>query len=66
MKVRWTRLARADLANVQNYIATHNPAAARKVGARIRDAVERLESNPYLGRVGSWAPARSWPCHTPT
>ena len=34
MKVRWTRLARADLANVQNYIATHNPAAARKVGSR--------------------------------
>jgi addiction module RelE/StbE family toxin len=53
MKVRWTRLARADLANIQHYISTHNPTAARKVGARIRDAVEWLESNPYLGRMGT-------------
>jgi addiction module RelE/StbE family toxin len=53
MKVRWTRLARSDLEAAYNYISAHNPAAAAKVGARIRDAVGRLESNPHLGRPGT-------------
>ena len=42
MKVRWTRLARADLDGALTYISIDNPAAARKVGARIR------ESHPQL------------------
>ena len=50
MKVRCTRLARADLENPQSYIAADKPAAARKVGARIRDAVRSLERHPQLGR----------------
>jgi plasmid stabilization system protein ParE len=53
MKVRWTRHARADLDNAHAYIAARNPAAARKVGARIRDAVEKLTRNPHLGRPGT-------------
>jgi addiction module RelE/StbE family toxin len=53
MKVRWTRLARSDLDNTQRYISEHNPGAALKVGARIHDAVRRLEKHPHLGRIGT-------------
>ena len=53
MKVRWTRHARSDLDDAQSYISAFNPTAARKVGARIRDAVRRLEKNPRLGRPGT-------------
>lgn len=58
MKIRWTRSARADLDAAQAYISTRNPAAARKVGARIRDAASRLAARPLIGRPGSVAGTR--------
>jgi len=53
MRVRWTRLARTDLDAALSYISARNPAAARKVGARIRDAAHKLETHPLIGRPGT-------------
>ena len=53
MRARWTWLARSDLEQIQKYIKEHNPPAALKVGARIHDAVRRLEQHPQMGRPGT-------------
>lgn len=34
------------------YIARDNPAAAARIASRIRQAVDRLEDHPNLGRPG--------------
>jgi len=52
MKLRYTERALADLGAIQSYIAKDNPAAAIKVGNRIKSAIGLLEDFPRLGRPG--------------
>ena len=52
MKVVWTRLALADLANARAYIAEERPAAAAKTVERIEEALVALVRHPEVGRPG--------------
>ncbi len=60
MKVRWTRLALADFASGQRYIAAENPQAATDVARRIRVSVLKLVQFPYIGRPGDDLKSREW------
>ena len=52
MKVRYTRRALLDLAEIHDFISGDNPAAARRVLAAIRRDVRLLQDSPHLGRQG--------------
>lgn len=52
MKLRYTPRARADLAEIHDYIAQENPGAARRIVMLIRKASESLLENPQIGRPG--------------
>ena len=52
MRIKWTRPALEDLADIQEYISRENPAAARAVGRTIRASTQRLTTHPYSGRTG--------------
>ena len=48
----WRQSAITDLANIRDYIAKENPAAALAVTERLLRAVDRLEQFPQSGRLG--------------
>lgn len=50
-RVRYRPSATADLKAIHDYIAVDNPAAARRITANIRRAVERLAVFPESGRI---------------
>lgn len=52
MILRWTRPALDNLSDIQSYIATENPVAARNVGRAIRASTRRLSTHPHSGRTG--------------
>lgn len=52
MKLVWSSSALQDLREVHAYIASENPAAAKKVVARIVFLVRQLPENPKIGRPG--------------
>ena len=52
MQVRWLVHALKNLDDEAEFISRDNPAAARAVVRRIRDAVDNLKDNPALGRPG--------------
>ena len=53
MRVAWTRIALAQLDEIQDYIAQDSPAAAHKVVQEIVVRTERvLSGSAYAGRVG--------------
>lgn len=52
MKVRWTRAARDDLIQIQDYIAQDNPYAAFRVVKTIRERAGKLAEHPRSGRLG--------------
>ncbi len=52
MKLRYTPQARSDLAEIHDYIAQENPAAARRVVQLVRDSAKALPDNPLVGRLG--------------
>lgn len=52
MRVRWLRVALANLEAEADYIAEDNPAAADRVVQRILRAVDLLSKNPAMGRPG--------------
>ncbi len=52
MRVRWLRVALANLDAEAEYIAEDNPAAARRVVQKILRAVDPLKKNPAMGRAG--------------
>ena len=52
MKLRWTRAAIEDLAEIYDYIAKERPASAFQVAAEIVEQVESLLANPHRGRAG--------------
>ena len=58
MKVRFTPRARRHLEAIADYIGERNPDAARRVGARIREAIELLTDFPLIGHSGALAGTR--------
>ena len=58
MRVRLTRPAVRQLADIGNYIAERDPKAAERVEARLREAVELLARFPAAGRPGRIAGTR--------
>ena len=52
MKLRFTARAIRQFTSIATFISQNNPAAARKVGQRIRAACELLLKYPSLGRPG--------------
>jgi toxin ParE1/3/4 len=52
VRVKWLRVARANLDTEAEYIAQDNPSAAGRVVVSITEAVERLQEYPALGRPG--------------
>jgi toxin ParE1/3/4 len=52
VRVKWLRVALANLNAEAEYIAEDNPAAAGRVVHRILRAVDLLKQNPAVGRAG--------------
>ena len=52
MRVRWLRIARANLDAEAEYISRDDPAVAARIVAAIHRAVENLERFPAIGRPG--------------
>ena len=53
MNLLWSPEAIADLLSLRTYLAQENPAAARKILARIGHDISRLlPENPHIGRPG--------------
>ena len=48
MLVEWSDEAKADLRNVLDYIARHNPRAAENLYDRVERCVSHLPQHPYL------------------
>jgi plasmid stabilization system protein ParE len=61
MQVFFTYPARADLRNIEDYIARDNPAAASAVIVRIEEAAKSLAGQPYMGRRLSGSRRRRFP-----
>lgn len=47
MNLEYTLAAESDLASILDYVARHDPAAARRLVPRIRKAARRLERFPF-------------------
>jgi toxin ParE1/3/4 len=58
LKVRWTELARDDVARIVRHIANDNVTAALRTGDRIVSATEGLSQFPERGRLGEEAGTR--------
>jgi len=50
MKVRFTRLARRDLAQIHAYISQESPEIASRIVARLIERSQKLTDNPFEGR----------------
>ncbi len=61
MKIKWSPESEDDLADVYDYIAADNPAAARRVERRIFDAADGLSAHPNKGRAGRLEQTRELP-----
>ena len=57
-QVRYSDDAVADLVALRDYIALHNPGAAPRVAARIKQTVNRLAAHPLFGKPGRVAGTR--------
>ena len=58
MTLKWTRRALRDVRHLYEYIADANPAAARRMVARVHEAVDHLRRNPQQGKPGRVAETR--------
>ena len=58
LRIQWTKQAIADVDNIYDFVAAHNPHAARAVVDRIDRAITSLTTNPRLGRSGRVAGSR--------
>lgn len=47
MRLRYTRQALRDLTAISEHIREQNPSAADRIGARIRERIERLQDFPF-------------------
>ena len=53
MRVRWTRLAVADVVSARDHLASDDPRAADDLLRKVAAAVRKLRKHPNLGRVVS-------------
>jgi len=51
-RIRWVKVALADLDEIAEYITQSNPAAAKKVAKCIWEATHLLSEHPGMGRTG--------------
>ncbi len=51
-KIRWLRLALADLDELMAYIAEDDPEAATKVAGKIWETTRMLSNHPAIGKPG--------------
>lgn len=51
-QIRWLKTALRNFEDEINYIEADDPAAARLVSRRIRDAIALLSKHPSIGRPG--------------
>ena len=58
MRVVWTPEAQQDRADIWDFIAANNPAAAARMDELFSDAASRLARHPMLGRSGKIPGAR--------
>ena len=58
MKIRWSPTAVSDLKAIRAYIAKDSPAAAHKIGNRIKESINRLSNFPLSGKAGRVAGTR--------
>ncbi len=58
MKLRWSRLAIADLDSAYDYVAADNAAAAERLIDRIEEVAGVLGRHPAAGRLGRVAATR--------
>ena len=52
MKIKWVRIALADLDEAAAFISQDKPQAAKRTVKRIRDAARLLSDQPDAGRPG--------------
>jgi addiction module RelE/StbE family toxin len=52
VRVRYTRQALLDLAEIHDYIAAENTEAANRVVTEIEREIQQLKAHPRLGRPG--------------
>jgi toxin ParE1/3/4 len=50
VKLRYTRLALADLKNIAAYLDPRSPQGARNVRRRVKTLMEQLPDNPFIGK----------------
>ena len=50
MRLIFSRAAVHDLVRLREFIAKHNPDAAKRVSQRLRGAIKGLVNNPQIGR----------------
>jgi toxin ParE1/3/4 len=50
MRLIFSRAAVHDLIRLREFIAKHNPDAAKRVSQRLRGAINGLVNNPQIGR----------------
>lgn len=58
MSVRWTRLTKADVLAIFDFIVTDDPEAASRLLEEIDRQLQRLAMHPGLGRPGRRADTR--------
>jgi len=51
VRIRWTRLALADLLAARDHLAVENPRAAEAMIRRVAASVRTLRKHPRMGRV---------------
>jgi len=49
MRLIFSRAAVLDLVRLREFIAMHNPGAAKRVSRRLRGAIKNLVNNPQIG-----------------
>jgi toxin ParE1/3/4 len=60
MRLAWSQQSLAEIETIWRYIEERNPAAANRVRDRIVTALQRLESRPFVGRIGRIANTREF------
>ncbi len=63
MPIVWRAAALADLAEIIGYVAVRDPAAARRLKARIEEATRLLATHPLLFRAGRVSGTREIVAH---
>lgn len=58
LEIVWSRKARAQLREIQHYIANDKPDAAARLAFRLVTVVAALRLHPHIGRAGSQPPLR--------